>query len=271
MTQLLFQSDDYGISDGVTDGIIKGIEDGIIRNTGLFVNMPSSPRAAAKIKPYLDKIALGIDINLVAGKSVSDPKLVKDLVDENGHLISSHQRMAQGDIVAHKGLMIEFANDPYPFEQTLLETENQLLRFKELVGRMPDYFHGHSLMTPNTVKAAKIVAEKYGILMSTKLMESPNTYAVPCDWTPKPFLLAEQIKTDVVSNLLKSLQASIDHELLYFICHCGYVDADLMAETSYTMIRTKDLQAATSPLIKAFIQEHQIELITYKQIKELTI
>ena len=33
MEKLLFQSDDYGISDAVSDGIIKGIKEGIIRNT----------------------------------------------------------------------------------------------------------------------------------------------------------------------------------------------------------------------------------------------
>lgn len=50
MRKLLFQSDDYGLTDSVADGILKGIDQGIIRNTGLFVNMPSSARAAAKIR-----------------------------------------------------------------------------------------------------------------------------------------------------------------------------------------------------------------------------
>ncbi|MCI5772954.1 MAG: ChbG/HpnK family deacetylase [Erysipelotrichaceae bacterium] len=268
MTKLLFQSDDYGISDGVTDGIIKGIEDGIIRNTGLFVNMPSSIRAAKRIKPFLNDISLGIDINLVAGNSVSDPKLVKDLVDSKGHLISSRERILNGKIVTRKGLVLEYEEDPYPFDQVLLETENQLLKFKELIGKWPDYFHGHSLMTPNTIKAAKIIADKYGVLMSTKVMESPNVYSIPCDWTPKPFPLVDQINTNVELNLINSLKASLNHELLYFICHCGYVDADLMAETSYTMIRIKDLQAATSPLVKEFIKENKIELVTYKEIEE---
>ena len=69
MKKLIFQSDDYGISDAVTDGILKGIERGIICQTGLFVNMPSSERAARLIKDKRN-VAVGIDINLVAGFSV---------------------------------------------------------------------------------------------------------------------------------------------------------------------------------------------------------
>ena len=66
MKKLLFQSDDYGLTDAVADGILKGIHQGIIRNTGLFVNMPSSARAAEKIRDCAE-VCVGIDINLVAG------------------------------------------------------------------------------------------------------------------------------------------------------------------------------------------------------------
>ena len=40
MIQLLVQSDDYGITPGVSAGIREGIQNGIIRNTGIFINMP---------------------------------------------------------------------------------------------------------------------------------------------------------------------------------------------------------------------------------------
>ena len=40
--KLLVQSDDYGITRAVSRGIIHGIKNGVIRNTGLFANMPWS-------------------------------------------------------------------------------------------------------------------------------------------------------------------------------------------------------------------------------------
>ena len=205
MRKLLFQSDDYGLTDSVADGILKGIDQGIIRNTGLFVNMPSSARAAAKIRDR-QGVCVGIDINLVAGRPVSDPAEVPSLVNPDGHFVPSVQRMREGKITGRQGMCLCFEEDPYDYEQTLLETENQVKRFIELMGRKQEF--------------------------------------------------------------LKSLEASLSHEIGYFICHCGFVEEDLMKETTYTMIRMKDLAMATSPRVRAFLQEHQIELITYRDLKE---
>ena len=46
--KLLTQSDDYGFTRGVACGILDAIEDGVVRNAGLFVNMPESERAASQ-------------------------------------------------------------------------------------------------------------------------------------------------------------------------------------------------------------------------------
>ena len=48
--RLLMQSDDYGISDAVSAGIRSAVRFGLIRNTGMFVNMDSSARAAEDIR-----------------------------------------------------------------------------------------------------------------------------------------------------------------------------------------------------------------------------
>ena len=50
--KLLTQSDDYGFTRGVTCGILDAIENGVVRNTGLFVNMPESEHAASFIQDY---------------------------------------------------------------------------------------------------------------------------------------------------------------------------------------------------------------------------
>ena len=99
MKKLLFQSDDYGLTDAVADGILKGIHQGIIRNTGLFVNMPSSARAAEKIRDCAE-VCVGIDINLVAGKPISDPAEVPSLVNSDGHFVPSVYARGQGDRTA---------------------------------------------------------------------------------------------------------------------------------------------------------------------------
>ena len=50
--KLLVQGDDYGFTKGVTYGILDAIQNGVLRNTGLFTNMPEAVEAVELIKKY---------------------------------------------------------------------------------------------------------------------------------------------------------------------------------------------------------------------------
>lgn len=263
--KLLFQSDDYGITDGVTCGILKGIREGIIRNTGLFVNMKSSAYAAAQIKNY-PQCCFGQDINLVSGKPVTDPKLIPDLVDENGYFIKSTEMSKRYKKIKMEGMISEFEKDPYTYDQVLLEVENQVKRFMDLTGEKPGYLHGHSLITNNVMKAIEEIGRKYDIVLSNHAWVNYNMNFVRNTWNPKPFSLQAQLETDVESNMLKVLPEILDHDIAIAICHAGFVDEDIFKHSTYTMIRAKDLYMTTSDRIKAFIKENDIELITYRDL-----
>lgn len=266
MKRLLFQSDDYGITEAVSKGIIKGIQDGIIRNTGMFVNMPCSEVAAENIKHF--DVCLGIDINLVAGRPVTDPKLIPHLVDEQGNFITSRKQLASNKLVSVEDIIFHFEEDPYPYDEVLLETENQLKRFMDLTGKMPEYFHPHSLCTPNTEKAAKVIAEKYNIFQSVTMMYDTKYRQLPgAIVLSKNASMEDQIQQDVETDLLETaLPALQDGETGYYICHCGYVDYDLFLQSSLTLRRIKDLSAALSPAVKEYLTKNEIELISYRDL-----
>lgn len=250
--KLLFQSDDYGFTRGVTLGILEGIKNGIVRNTGLFVNMPSSKWAADEIKNYAE-VCVGIDINFVAGKPISDSSSVPGLVDNNGHFIKSTERANLKNV----------DGDIFDYDEVLLETENQVKKFIELMGCKPGYIHGHSISSDNTRRAAKEIAEKYGILRSNEVL---GKYRIPCTWTPKPFSLDQQYATNSEMNILEALKENTNKEITCFVCHCGYVDAELLDESTYSIIRTRDLAAATSAKIHDWLADNKVELITYRDI-----
>lgn len=260
--KLLFQADDYGLTESTTCGILKGIRNGIIRNTGLFVNMPASEYAASEIVNY-PNVCFGQDINLVAGKPISDPKEVPSLVDANGDFITSTKRMKDGTIIDKQGNVIIFENDPYPYDEVVKEIEAQVNQFMKMVGRKPGYLHGHSLSTPNTRKAMSAIAQKYDIVQSYEAWENNGIYRIPCDWNPKPFPFELQLQTDVEEKLVEALKMANDQPMCCFICHAGFLEKDLFAYSTYTAIRMMDLQAATSTKLKDLIKKENIELITY--------
>lgn len=266
MKKLLIQSDDYGFTYGVTDGTIRAIKDGLIRNTGLFVNMKSSEYAAQCIKD-LD-VCLGIDINLQAGSPVSDPQLVPHLITSENRFRSSRQILKENTLSSVYRYLYNFEIDPFDYDEVLIETENQVKRFIELVGRTPEYINGHSIITPNTEKAAKEVAKKYNIKHNCSDLYFNDFYKdLAYVGEYKPCSLEEQLKLDSKNDLLKHILPSIkDNEINYFICHCGYIDKDLFSETSLTIQRINDVALATDKDIIEYIKKNEIELITYRDI-----
>lgn len=263
--KLLFQSDDYGITDGVASGIRYAIEHGLVRNSGLFVNMPSSKDAASYINNY-PEVCFGIDINLVAGKAVSDIDKVKSLVDENGYFYSSGYIKKHNKLIKTEGNVLIFEKDPYDYDETLLEVENQVKKFIEYTNKKPGYIHTHSLSTPNTRKAIEEVAKKYNLKVSYLTWDKNGYKRVKVDWNPKPFPFEDQLNTDVESKFIDALEKCKDEEKMVFVCHCGFMDYDLFKCSTYTAIRTKDLLNATSDRVKQYIKDNHIEIVNYNDL-----
>lgn len=264
--RLLMQSDDYGITEGVSSGILSAVRFGLIRNTGMFVNMPASAEAAEAIRDY--DVCLGIDINYVCGKPVSEPGQVSHMVDEKGYFLSSGTMASRAELIKKDdlGLISFFAEDPYPYEEILLETENQVKRFIELTGRKPEYMHPHSLMSENCYKAAKEVAAKYGLIHTLDVMRKYSLLPGTFDGV-KGDTIESQMEYDVAGSLIRrGIPAMKDGETRMFICHCGYVDYDLFANTTLTLRRVKDLEAMKNEELKQLIGTEKIELITYRDL-----
>jgi predicted glycoside hydrolase/deacetylase ChbG (UPF0249 family) len=265
--KLLFQSDDYGITEGVTCGALKGIRDGLVRNTGLFVNMPSSRFAAEQIK-YYPQCCFGIDINLVAGRPISPVDQVPNLVKGTGEFYTSGEIVAKTNISLTEMNTDKMENDPYPFDETMIEAENQVKRFIELVGKKPGYIQGHSLITPNINKAIETIAEKYEIPYTMNFLKEFNFHWVSINWYLRPFPIEKQLQTDVEERALEVIPEILDYENSFLVSHVGFVDEDLFRCSNYTVIRAKDLCMACSPRLKAFIEENHVELVRYDDFKK---
>ena len=88
--------------------------------------------------------------------------------------------------------------------------------------------------------------------------------AKPQDWNKKPFPLHDQLMAKQLDTIVKS--DFINNETGRIIFHCGYVDAELFDLTTYTLIRTKDLQTCLSAEFKKWIDDNKIEVISYREL-----
>ena len=250
--KLIVQSDDYGMTPAVACGIIEGIKNGVIRNTGMFTNMPWAKECVEMIRPYMDQIAFGIDLNASTGSSLLGHDKVPGLCHEDGSFFTSREnRELDKDAPDH---------DHVDYDQVYAEFEAQIEKFIELTGRKPDYLHGHAYGTKTTFLASMALARKYGCLYSSQINAAPGVKPAGMGWV-KFGGPGEQIDEDLVSYITTDHDHLLDSEYGYLITHCGYCDAPLLKLSSFNTLRMKDLEALTSDEVKNWIKENNVELI----------
>lgn len=258
--KLLMQSDDYGITRGASCGIIHGIKHGIIRNTGLFANMPWAEECVDMLRPYLDEIGFGIDLNVSTGPSLLGYEKVPCLCRKDGSFYTSRENRAMDEAIAN--------HDHVDYEQVYAEFEAQILKFQELVGRLPDYFHGHAYGTETTYKASISLAQKYHRPYTLEIGRRAEVKETGMGWYKYGGGVEEQLKEDPIAYITADENGLLQSEYGYIITHCGYMDADLINLSSFNACRVKDLEAVTSDVLKQWVKDNHIELITFRDIPE---
>ena len=257
--KLLIQSDDYGMTPAVADGIIYGITHGVVRNTGMFTNMPWAKECVEKIRPYLDQIAFGIDLNASTGCSLLGYDKVPNLCHPDGSFLTSRENRAADETAPN--------HDHVDHDQLYAEFDAQVQKFIVLVGKVPDYIHAHAYGTATTEKVRREIAQKYNRPYSKTTADILIGNYANMGW----YIMGSpeaQLKEDLASYIVENKSGFDMDGYGYLITHCGYADAPLFEMSSFNLCRVKDLEALTSDRVKNWIKENNIELITYNDLDQ---
>lgn len=260
--KIIFQSDDYGITKAAACGCLEAIHHGVIRNTGFFTNMPWADEVFSWIKPDLDKIAFGIDLNASTGPSILPHSEVPHLTHENGQFLGSRENRALDNDENNHDHLADCRDELYR------EFDAQIQKYIELVGKKPDYIHNHAYGTKTTEEVTKELAKKYDVVTSTDVMERDDVKLVGMGWYQ--FGGPEvQLKEDLTSFLTSDHDGILTSgkEYAYIVCHCGYADAELFQLSSFNLCRVKDLEAMTSDELKKWVADNHLELASFKELR----
>lgn len=261
--KLLVQGDDFGFTRGVTLGIVDSVDKGILRNTGLFTNMPAASFAATFMKDR-PQVCFGVDFNLVAGKPVSNPKDVPHLVDENGYFIKSGIRVRDVLWSSEEG-----RRKLFPKDEVVKEIRAQYEKFIELTRTKPGYLHPHSIMPETYIEAIRELSEEKNIPFSMDTFKKYDLYfpkmESPVSKT-KMFEPNSQLEKDTTKQIVDGFENMLKHEKCAIICHPGYLDADLLDKTTLSIERVRDAQAYMSDVVNDWVRENNVELITYRDL-----
>ena len=87
-TQLIVNADDFGVSEEVNEGVIRSFREGVLTSCSLMVSGDAFEQAVrlAKANP---RLAVGIHLVAVCGRSVLSPAEIPRLVDREGRFSSN--------------------------------------------------------------------------------------------------------------------------------------------------------------------------------------
>lgn len=83
--QLIFNSDDFGISKAVNEAIYKGFQEGILTSTCLLANGEAFEDAVLNYLPKMPEVGLGVHLNVIEAKTLTDFSRKSMLFDKNGN------------------------------------------------------------------------------------------------------------------------------------------------------------------------------------------
>lgn len=128
--RLIVNADDYGLTEGVSEGIRAAHREGVVTSTTVMVNCVPAAEAVQAARAECPALGLGVHLVLTAGAPIRPARSVRSLVASNGCFIHldkwTPQRFATVDAVQLKD-----------------EWRAQIDAFMTLAGKAPTHLDSH--------------------------------------------------------------------------------------------------------------------------------
>jgi len=258
---LIVNSDDFGISDGVSRGILEAHHQGIVTSTTTMVNMPAAEAAIRQAQQSAPDLGLGLHFTLSFGKPVSDPATVPSLVTGEGAFVSTYADLMEK--IPHFS-----AGD---LEREMLA---QFERFRQLAGCLPDHLdshHGATYSHPTAfdvmlrlskehnlpIRWSEAIDERYGLdsSMVSALNASLKKHGKPRTSDRLVDFIFDFESTSRIERLKAGLR-TIQDGYSELVVHVGYAEN---LQEDYNFQREQELAAVIDESVRQIIEAEGIQ------------
>lgn len=254
MKQLLIRADDIGYSYAVNLGIARTVREGLVRSVGVMPNMPETERGWQWVADA--DIAVGQHTNVCLGLPCAGPARIPSLLGPDGCFRSSREfRKSYKEGV-----------DFVDYDEAVIEIEAQHDRFLEVVGREPDYFEAHAVLSDNLNRAIADVARAHELRHQVASFDPTATVA--CGNTPVRMVMhSMEPGYEPAESIKQTVREMADGETVVFVCHPGYLDRYILEHSSLTTDRTKEVDALIDPELRAWLEaQPDLRLVDYRDL-----
>jgi predicted glycoside hydrolase/deacetylase ChbG (UPF0249 family) len=250
LKRLIVNADDFGFTHDVNAGIIQAHREGILTATTLMANGDAFEDAVrlAQQTPSLD---IGCHLVLVQGRSLSTGKPLP--VDLKNVVLS----LAARRIDAYR------------------EFRAQIEKIVA-AGLNPSHLdsHKHTHLVPSVFMAAVRLAREFNIPYIRIPVPTRRFYASTArryGVTMTDHLLGFRLTGSLTEQTLASTIQRLPKGTTELFCHPGYLGDELAAATTRLKAsRVHELEALTSPRIRALLQQNGIHLTDFRSQARLT-
>jgi len=261
MKQLIVNADDYGRTAAISRGIRYAHLNGIVSTTTSMMNFSTAQDDLRIARQECPQLGLGVHLTLTAGSPVLPADQVPTLVNAQGQFLKLSQ-----------------LDEAYPkFNPTELKAEWRAQIEKFLATGAPlDHFDSHhhsSYFTEFGMSIMLDLANEYGVAI-----RRPRAL----EYTGDRFEFTERVLADkktrcpdqavgsfydegvTLENLLNILN-SLREGVTEMMSHPGYIDEEILRDSSYNRQREKELEILTNPQVKQALSANNIALTTFKR------
>lgn len=249
--RLLIRGDDLGYSEAVTLGMLAAHRDGLVNSVAVMVNMPYASEGINLAKQYPD-LCLGLHVNVTNGKALAPKEMIPTLVDDNGLFLSSTIRRQQ--LKNNEPLFSE--------EDAYLEAKYQIDKYIELAGQLPEYIDLHVLEVEPLINAVKRIYQEYQVPVCFYAMDLSSKVI---SQVMRQYDYYQEHKSDF-ENMFIDGYFEMQEGLNVLVTHPGFIDYDLFTTSSMINERLYDFSLVTSPKLKEWLKENDIEVISFRDL-----
>lgn len=279
MIRLIVNADDFGLHEEVNKGIVRGHKEGIITSTSLLAGGYDFD-GAVKAAKSLPELGIGVHTALVGGlKPVSDPEKVPSLL-EDGKFVESYPKFIKKAAMGQINFQEVYNELDLQFEKVM----SSGLNITHADG------HQHLHVLPQITPIMVTLLKKYGI----KKMRIPaedkffmngitqwgryigkvglaevadHAYTFTSRngiWSPRYFwgmMSGGRLTEDRLLHILGRIANTRgSHEIM---THPGAKDSVLNKQFHWDYHWESELYSMCSPVIRQFIEAHNIRLLNY--------
>lgn len=159
--KFILNADDLGLSNNINKGVIDGYNSGVLKSASLCANGEAFDAVINEIIPECPDLCIGVHLNIIEGKALSEYSKIPLLVDKNGYFNNSYTQLMT------KSNKKEF------IDQLEIEFRAQIEKIKKHINPAHIDSHVHTHGIPNIFELTCQLAQEYDIPYIRTQYEKP--------------------------------------------------------------------------------------------------